>query len=173
MDEQDKARIRAKIEGYVSREYDQFIRENTKRGKRKNQKPENLVVKDHLQWYEEDGFFMNVYESKAKAQLIRGQEVWRTGGLEVGTPDSGGTCPNGYSCWIEFKAKGSRSRISNDQRAHLTKVIERGGFGLCSDDVNYSKETYHKWLNKSREDKIPFLLNELPKSKAQEDDLPF
>jgi len=124
-----------------------YTRRNSGRGskRKKNDSPEEPVVKDHVDWYKDQGMFIRRYESKAK--LIKG--VWRASGVEVGTPDLGGTGHFGFSHWNEIKAPGRRvfSAMQPGQLEFLERVIDLGGFGCVSDSVEYTKKLYSNWLD--------------------------
>ena len=121
--------------------------------KRKNNKPEEEVVKAILNWCDNNGWFVNRYESKAK--YINGN--WRVSGLKAGTPDLGGTCVGGYSAWIEVKAPGRVSRSSEDQKKFLLNVINLGGFGVCVDSVELLESMHMTWSTLDKEMRIDYL----------------
>lgn len=146
------------IERHSAKEHAKAVKEN--KPKRKNNKPEEDVKSDHVRWYKDNGFFVNVYESKAKN--IRGR--WQSSGLDYGTPDMLGVCNNGYFHSVELKAPGRRSTVRENQHKFLTKAINCGGFAIVSDSLDYTKRVYSAWLLLSAKDRIKLLKSELPKA---------
>jgi hypothetical protein len=131
-----------------------------KKVKKKNGKPEEPVVKAHLDWMNYNGFFIQRVESKAK--FIRG--VYRHSGVDYGTPDLIGCSAHGLFTAVECKAPGKRNKSSlrPKQREYLRQVIMRGGFGCVSDDLDYFKAVWSEWVTLGRADRARYLINELP-----------
>lgn len=130
--------------------------------KRRNNKPEDAVVKAHLDWYKANDFFIARYESKAKMQ----NGVWRASGLNYGTPDLMGCDSFGQFHALEAKAPGRLSTLREEQRAFLLEIIERGGFGMCSDNVDKTVRVWNQWCNLYLEkDKVELLKSILPAAK--------
>jgi hypothetical protein len=154
MQDETSSRIRASIERLSEREDKKY-----RSRKRKNNNPEELVVKSLQYYFNTCGFFVCGYESKAK--FING--VWRTSGLNVGTPDLIGVDNEGYFMAVEVKAKGKRSTLRREQREFLTKTIMCGGLGICADSVEYFQEVYEEWkkLDSVNERRI-LLMSKLP-----------
>lgn len=154
---------RERIEKAVGKYTDRELRRL--KPKRRNNRPEEEYVEEQMAWYRANGFFMKNYESKAR--FINGE--WRQVGVEPGTPDMGGVCPEGFAHWNEAKAPGRRSMLRPEQRVFLVEVIQRGGFGICSDSVDYMRSVYDFWVKfrkeHGKEAGVRFLLKRLPKSK--------
>lgn len=133
--------------------------------KRKNSKPEEAIVHEHMMFYKRNKFFMKNYESKAKN--ING--VWRTSGLSDGTPDLMGVCPNGYFHANEIKAPGRRSKLRPNQREFLMRVILNNGFAICSDSVEHTESVYQKWIKeKELKKRRDLLIQDLPSKVSKE-----
>ena len=135
--------------------------------KRRNDKPEERVVEMLMEFYRQNGFFMRRYESKAKN--ING--VWRTSGVETGTPDLMGVCPRGYFHACEVKAKGRRSTVREEQRDFLMNVIKRGGFACVGDSVEFVRGLYDKFFKlSSKSSRRELLIEAIPKSRQAYDE---
>lgn len=116
---------------------------------KKNKNPEELLVKEILQYFNVVGFSLRRYESKAKKiSLMKGATIWKSSGLGVGTPDILGICPSGYFAAIECKAPGRRikSALSISQRMFLMDIINHGGFGICTDNVDHMNKLHKEWI---------------------------
>lgn len=161
-----KDRIRRAVERFSERE-----QPTKKKPKKYNSQPEEKVVRELLQYYSDNNFFINRYESKAKRiQLKSGASLWRTAGVEIGTPDLLGCCPNGFIHANEVKAKGRRSTLREEQREFLTQVIIHGGFGVCCDSVEYLRKVYAYWIGlRNLRERKQFLLDQLPKRRTSRD----
>lgn len=155
-DETYSKKIQGIVEGYGTRELKKYQR------KGKNKAPEKDVEKELDAYWLAAGFFINRYESKAKN--IGG--VWRSSGLEFGTPDRLGCDRSGYFIAVEVKAKGKRSSLREEQRIFLIKIIERGGFGLCCDSLEYFKKHYKMWTGLSGKIRVDYLMALLPGAKV-------
>jgi len=150
MSEDLKDRVKKAVESYSVKQ----------RGTgRKNKKPEEDQVVSHLKWFRDNGFFVKRFESKARMQ----QGLWRAGGLSYGTPDLMGVGPYmGIFVACEVKAKGYRNRLREGQRDFLKEVIARGGFGVCSDSVEYLETVWGHWTKASFVERVRLLEYELP-----------
>lgn len=156
----DPDRIKKAVHKFIQRETDRY-------NKKKNKKPEEAVVKEMLDYYEQNGFYVRRFEAKAKKIATQsGKAIWTSTGLDYGTPDLLGCCPSGFIHANEVKARGRRSTLREDQREFLENIIHRGGFGICADSVDYLDDTYHRWIILNDvEQRINFLLSELPKKR--------
>lgn len=161
--EDHKLRVVEAIERFSKRQ------EGLKKPKRRNKKPEEEVVQALLRFYAENGFFVNRYESKAKYQ----NGVYRSSGLDYGTPDLLGVDPNGYIHAVEVKAKGRRSTLRDAQREFLLKVIERNGFAYVCDDVEKLEHTYRHWCSLRKDSRRTYLKKLIPSKKESLKDCGF
>jgi len=143
-----------------------------KASKRRNRKPEKQVEKVVMSWLRQHGFSCHVVESKAifspsRGSYLRGQTV-------PGFSDIAGCCSSGYGCFIELKAPGKRSTVSDAQLAFLTEKIKRGAFAVVTDSTEHLELAYMAWFD-LREDNIrlgcEFLMDDLPKKRQRDNDL--
>jgi hypothetical protein len=149
-----KNRIEKAVESYSAKELNKY------QPKLKNKSPEQAVACVLDSHFKSAGFFVNRYESKAKN--ING--VWRSSGVNVGTPDRLGVDRRGRFLAIELKAQGKRKTVSLEQYEFLRKTILCNGFGIVCDSLEYFKKTYEKWLYLSPSEGREFLLSELPQA---------
>ena len=148
------------------------ILEESRRGpsagpRRKNKKPEKEVEKACMEWFKDNGFSMDVVESKAVYSVSSGG--YRSGQTVPGFTDSAGCTPDGYGCFVEFKAKGKKYNVSQVQKEFIKEKIYRGCFAIVVDNVELLQQAYLHWKMLDREDRITFLYNTLPKVKVKND----
>lgn len=159
-----KKRVEAAIEGYFKR---QEVKEIPP--KRTNEKPEKTVEKAVLVWCKQNGFCMDVVESKSKFNT---QTMRYTGrAASPGMPDLVGNTSNGLACFIELKAPGCRngSNLRDNQRDFLTRKIHTNCFAVVTDSVTYLEATWTTYKSlPNKEERIKFLLNELPQHKTRQ-----
>lgn len=141
----------------IERAVTDYIKKQT-RPRRKNLAPERDVNLELKNEFDNLGWFMQRFESKAKN--ING--VWRESGIKSGTPDWGGVTEQGYACWVESKAPGRLSTVSVEQGEFLSKVILRGGFGIVCDGPERLKSIYFRWLDLNGDDRKKYLFDQLP-----------
>ncbi len=130
-----------------------------------NQKPENKVLIEHMDYFKDSDWFINRYESKAVKRVVGGKILWRQDGIVTGHPDLAGVTPLGVGAYLELKAPGKRSNLSTDQYSFLSSVISLGAFGIVSDSLAYTLTVYHIWT-KSKDPK-GYLMAQLPTQKSQ------
>ena len=125
-------------------------------------KPEKLFEQEVRAWAFGNGLWLEVYDSKAVFSERKG--IYQAAkGLPVGTPDLMGLNKQGRAIHIELKAPGAACMPSLEQRNHLSRVIEYGGFGMVTNDLADLDATYKKWCSIIDEvNKRAFLLSKLP-----------
>jgi hypothetical protein len=129
-----------------------------KRSRNKNQTPEKDVQKRVTEWAKLNHFYLHVVESKAvysqaSASYLRGQ-------VEPGFPDLVGNDSSGCVVYVELKALGKRSNLSELQYEFLRNKINQGCFAVCVDSPELLSEFYYKW--KSSKNPQSYLLSVLP-----------
>ena len=137
--------------------------------KKKNQKPEKDVEKTCLKWMREHGFNVDIIEAKGGYNNQYGVIA-----VKAGFSDCVGNDNFGRACFVEFKAKGRRSNVSEIQRQFLLSKISTNTFAVVTDCVEHLSNSYNIWCGlydygkykRARE----FLMSILPKSKTPEDD---
>lgn len=142
----------------------QILKDNPK-PKKRNKSPEQYVEKQCMTWFKFKGFSMNVVEAKG---------VWNNqarrylkGNTVSGFSDSAGCTPNGYGCFVEFKAKDRVATLKHHQRSFLIEKIERGCFACVVDDVERLQKHFQIWdlfiSDGERAQAKAFLMSILPK----------
>lgn len=131
-------------------------------GKR-NSKPEKILEKEILHFLRLNGFDVDVVESKAVFSQKLGRYL--NSQTTVGMSDLIGNDKNGHACFIELKAKGRRSTLSQRQKLFLMKKIDSNAFACVVDSVEMLSQIYQDWKHyKASTDyeARQFLLNMLP-----------
>lgn len=160
LDDATKKRIQKAMEKFEDKQ-----RKIDSGPRRKNDDPENLVVKDCLAWMRANNWNVNVYEAKATFSPTAGR--WINQSMQPGISDIGGSEATGIGAWIECKAPGCRiaSRLRDNQREFLVNKIHANNFAIVTDSVVYLEKTYQRWLEIRAQDpqraKV-FLLGQLP-----------
>lgn len=129
---------------------------------RKNQKPEKLVEDEVSLWLRQNQFDCDIVEAKAKFSTATGRYSGRA--ASPGMSDIVGNTGDGLAVYIELKAKGRRvgSALAPKQRMFLTRKIQTGCFAICCDGLDYLERTWKHFLSLSKNERIVYLLNELP-----------
>ena len=127
-------------------------------------KPEKIVERDVIAWCIPNRFYVHVIESKAIPRV--GGGFRRAGNAPKGFTDiCGNTLLEGHALpiYIELKAPGKRSDLSQLQYIFLLNKIEQGCFATVTDSVEYLVETWdgYKAL-KTQGDRRRFLVSRLP-----------
>ena len=138
---------------------------------KKNQKPEREVEKAVMKWLGKNGFSVSVVESKSTYSTAAGR--YTSGNACPGFSDIVGCDTDGYAVFIELKAVGKRSTMSEVQRVFLSEKIKHNAFAMVCDSVCNLDNCYDKWRCIGVSDRRKFLFNMLPKArkKARGDDL--
>lgn len=137
---------------------------------RKNKKPEEITNSNLKTWFRKNKWSMHRVESKGVYSLA--QQRYVKSETDVGFSDWAGCTPNGLGAFVESKAKGKRSNVSDAQHDFLYEKIVRGAFACAVDSHLYLDGVVKKYLSiKSREARIKFLLDELPDKKVDNSDL--
>lgn len=144
----------------LMRYYENQLNKNTGR-KKKNGNPEKIVEKAVMEWAKNQGWFINVVESKAVFSAKSG--IYHHGQTVSGTSDLIGCSNTGLFVAIELKAKGRLATLREAQRHYICEVISRGGFACVVDGVDRLAEIW-SLFNVSFNKKAT-LLEWLPKEK--------
>lgn len=144
-----KSRTQKALDRYLRRQQQASVgkRPPSKIRSVKNLRPEkDLVQMPCMIWMKQQGFSVEIYESKAvwdsKAQS------YVTKGMKSGTPDCMGCTNQGYAVYIEFKAPGRRATLKPHQRHFLITKAQCGAFACVIDDLEYLKAVWVKWIAK-------------------------
>ena len=162
-----KKRIKQALHSYCKANQTQIL----PKPKRRNQKPEQQVVKACMEWMRERGFSMDVVESKAVYSVSSGRYL--RGQTTPGFVDAAGCTPEGIGCFIEFKAKGKVSTLRLSQKEFLKQKIYKGCFACVVDSTERLSEIYSNWLDlfkKDRDLSIAYLLKQLPQRRKRATD---
>lgn len=146
----------------LMRYYQRQLKNNSP--KKKNGRPEKLVEKEVLAWCREQGWFINVVESKAVFSAKSG--IYHTGQTVAGTSDLIGCTNTGLFVAIELKSSGRRSTLREAQRRYICEVISRSGFAVCVDSVECLVKAWSDFQHS--ENKKQALLKMLPQEKEQD-----
>lgn len=142
------------------------LKSETKSNK-KNKSPEKDVEKECMNWFNTNGFSMNVVESKAVFNQSAGRYL--TGQTITGFLDSAGCTPSGYGCFVEFKAKKKLSTLRQRQRIFMREKILKGCFSCVVDGAELLQENYQAWNVLGKEDRVGYLLSIIPKQRLKVD----
>lgn len=141
--------------------------EKASKPKRKNKKPEKEVEKLVMEWLERHSFSCHVVESKAVYSARAGRYL--RGQTDAGVSDIIGCDRNGISVWIELKAPGRRSNLSDNQFRFLSDKIRLNCFACVVDSVelleHYHGKFIHYRVQNLKEKAAQFLLDQLPKKR--------
>ena len=119
---------------------------------RKNEAPEKLVESECLDWLEQIGASMDIYDSKAVWSQQYGGYLSQK--VIEGHSDLGGNFIDGMAAWIELKAKGKRYNVSLEQWDFLHDKIK----------------LYKKWSESPINERRQILLADLPKRPEKKSD---
>jgi hypothetical protein len=154
-------RIKKAVEDF----YAKALKEKKQPRKQKNQKPEQIVVKQIYLEMKKMNFLPLIVEAKA----VYNQDAGRYLGSQVapGTSDILAASPQGYFVACEVKAKGLRRTLKPHQKEFLLSVIDKGSFGCCSDSVEHFVALYHIWISSGRPKEL--LIKDLPVLEYEKD----
>lgn len=140
----------------------------------KNRKPEKDVERFCLAWMREQGWDVQIIESKATFNPRAGRYLRNTS-VTTGTCDCIGTLPNGVFVAVEFKAPGRLNTFAHDrnfaQRDYLLAKIHSGAFAAVVDSVARLEKIfgeYQESLAISKDKAKNILLSWLPKRNVDE-----
>lgn len=155
-------RIKKAIENYINKQ-DRKLNGPTRR----NLKPEKEVEKACLEWMRQEGWSIQIIESKATFDPKRQRYISQS--TKAGTSDCFGMTKNVEPCFIEFKAPGKLQTFALEkngrQQQYLISKIKAGAFGCVVDSVERLKKIYLAWQSLRGDDAKDFLLNQLPRPK--------
>jgi hypothetical protein len=152
-----KARVQKAIGGWHDRQ-------KPKQPTRKNQKPEKELEKTVMAWLKLHGFHCTVVEAKSTFNPVARRYISQS--VKAGTVDVIGNDSEGRAVFIELKAPGRRSTLSEKQRDFLELKISQMCFAVCIDSVEMLAETYSHWLSLPPLERQKFLLAQLPSKKT-------
>lgn len=163
MDSPHKKRVHDILNRIHSRELKEISKLQGK-GKR-NKKPEKEVEKACMKWLKDQGFSVQVYESKATQ--VNGR--WVNQAMKAGNSDCMGSTPSGLFAAIEFKAPGklkTYNRPKNQrQRDFINEKINSGAFACVTDSVERLSTIYSQWeilLDTNKDEAKNYLISMLP-----------
>lgn len=164
-----KKRVQSAVETYINRETPIEPKPT-----RHNNAPEKEVQDEVLKWLRDNGFSINVVESKAIYN--RKSERYISQSVAPGFVDLVGNDKIGLGVFIELKAKGRRSTLRDNQRAFLQEKINTGCFAVVVDSVELLEKQYEHFVLLRYRQQIQqakeFLLLALPVQKIKEDNEP-
>jgi hypothetical protein len=132
---------------------------------RRNKKPEKLVESAVLAWAKPRPVFLHVVDSSTYDHNTGEKHAQK---VEVNFLDMTGNDGMGNSMWVELKAKGKRSRLSDGQRLFIKRKIEQNCFAVVVDSADLLHEYYTTFLMyDDLELRKQYLRSILPKEKAQ------
>lgn len=134
---------------------------------RKNNKPEQSVVKEVLKWAKSRGLDLHVVESKAVYSASAGRYLHSQ--TSESLPDLLGNY-QGLSVWIECKAKGRVSTLKEHQRAFLARKATQNCFACVTDSVKRLENYFDTFLTLLPEDRPTYLLSHLKPKKPHSDE---
>jgi len=148
------------ILNYHRKQLDQGV---SREPKKKQKTPEKDVQKSVLDWARENKVHLHVIEASTWNGRTR---TFGDSKASAGFPDLVGNTEQGLVCYIELKAKGRRSNLSDKQRVFLEAKIAQSCFAVVVDSRT-RLEQYWKgfWSLKSPEERQSYLLETLPKKR--------
>lgn len=115
--------------------------------RRRNKKPEKLVEEECLAWMRAQGWQVEIYESKATFDPVRG--IWKSQGMKAGTADCMGVTSFGEAVAVEFKAKGRLKTFSVAknirQQEFILNRIKTNAFAIVVDSRERLESSYIRW----------------------------
>lgn len=161
-----KKRVVGALERYYQRQEKQ---EETP--SRKNNDPEKQLEKKACEWFKLNGFDIDIIEAKA---TFNPSDMSYTGiSASFGMSDCVGNSNRGHAVFIELKAPGRRigSALREKQRSFLIRKINTGCFAIVADSIEYIDKTWKHFQSlPTMNERISFLLNELPQHKPRQVD---
>lgn len=160
------SRVKAAVEKYLNRTYGL----ESPTPKRSNQKPEKITEQEVLMWCKQKQFDVTVVEAKAVYSVTTKRYTGRA--VSDGFSDIVGNTSKGLAVYIELKAKNKRvgSALRPNQRDFLHRKIRTGCFAVMVDSLEYIDKTWNHYCSLPLEQRISFLLNELPDHKHRGQD---
>jgi hypothetical protein len=129
-----------------------------KRTRRRNNKPEDLVVKPQIKILCHQ-FGILVWEIQASTYDPFKKVYSLRNHAPKGHPDLAGICPDGTAFFCELKAPKRRYNVSPLQKAFLLSVIEHGAFGCVTDSMEHFRKIWTAWtVNRSK----AILIDDIP-----------
>ena len=150
--------IKKAVESYITRH-------TPKKIDKKNRAPEKEVERICLAYMRENGFDVNVAESKSTYSPT--QKKYIAQALMPGMSDIFGNDEDGHAVFVELKAPGRRNTIRTAQWDFLNRKIQSNAFAVCVDSPQLLHSYYNEWFRLRKESGLErartFLLNILPK----------
>ena len=120
-----------------------------------------------MAWLTANGFDCNVVESKATYNPKIGR--YMSSPAIPGMSDIIGNDRFGNAVYVELKALGRKSTVSEKQWQFLTRKIETNCFAVVIDSVELLNEYYFRWRELSVIDRRYYLRNALGDKYGQEE----
>lgn len=155
-----KQRTQKAIERYIQKQTP------SKKPRRKNNKPEKLVEKEVLAWCKQQGWSVDVVESKAVYSASAGRYL--SGQTKSGYADVVGSTDQGLSVSIELKSPGRRATVRLAQYEFLKEKIHKNCFAVVVDSAKLLESYYLEFLQSKN--RIQLLMTFLPLPKEMRDD---
>lgn len=158
-----KESTRAAIHNFIRKEMND--RESREVPTRRNKAPERETETSVLKWCRSNGFSVHVVEASVYDRVTgsRGEAK-----AEAGFSDVVGNTALGLACYIELKAEGRRSTLSELQRRFLTSKIHQNCFAVVVDSEKRLAQYWKGFCSlKSPEQRVAYLLDCLPKLQPQ------
>lgn len=146
MSQNFKKRIEDILNKVAEKDLKEISKLNGTYKKRKHSRPEKLVEKACLEWMRNQGWSIQIIESKA---TYNPKGFWTNQAAKAGTADCLGTTNEGISVAVEFKAKGKLKTFNKEtnkrQIDYIIEKINHGAFATVTDSVDRLKEIYDEW----------------------------
>jgi hypothetical protein len=105
-----------------------------------------------------NGFSVNVIESKAVFSPKIGR--YMSSMAVPGLSDLVGCDKNGLAVFVELKAVGRKSNVSDKQKAFLTEKIKCNAFAVVTDSASHLRDLYEKFCSIiTKEERQKYLLD--------------
>jgi hypothetical protein len=144
----------------VQNAIDKYHKRQERVPRRTNQKPEKHITKPQvLLICKQLGFMIYEIEASTYNPITKIKSSYAN--VPAGWPDLCGIGPNGEALFIELKAPGRRSNLSEDQYYFLFTAINHNAFAVVVDSGESLKIQWSQWILDSKDKSI--LLQNLPK----------
>lgn len=155
-----KLRTQKAIERYIQKQTP------STKPRRKNGSPEKEVERKVLEWCKQQGWSVDVVESKAVYSASAGRYL--SGQTKSGFSDLVGSTAEGLSVYLELKSPGRKSCVRAKQYDFLLQKIQSNCFAGVFDSANLLESTYRAFLQ--AHDRKHYLKSQLPIPKEMRDD---
>ena len=140
--------------------YARQLKKTSRTPRGKNQKPEQISVKEIVAWCSRMNWAMDIIEAKAVYSQSAGRYL--SGQAPSGMSDLVGNLPDGIASYVEVKAKDRRNTLKMHQADFLIKKIRTNCFAVCADTADYLENVYNIWVSLGTTQRQKYLMSLIP-----------